>query len=195
MVAVNGPKLSKLGTVGQPLPHIQLSFADDGEVLVAGNTMLGYVGASAEIQSTQVCKTGDIGFLDDAGFLHISGRKKNIFITSFGRNVSPEWVERELVAMAAIAQAMVFGEARPFNVAVCVARKGFDRAAVEADIKTVNAQLPDYARVSRGVVADSAFTPMNGLLTENGRLKRDAIMLAYREEIEKLYEENEDVVL
>lgn len=193
VVAVNSPKSSKVGSVGQPLPHIQLSFAADGEVIVQGNCMLGYVGG--ETQPIQAWRTGDIGFLDPAGFLHITGRKKNIFITSFGRNVSPEWVERELMVMPAIAQAVVFGEAKPFNVAVVVTRNSFDLKAVNAAIQAVNAQLPDYARVSQFILADASFTPSNGLLTANGRLKRDAIYFAYQERIQKLYEEVKDVVL
>ena len=157
--------------------------------------MLGYVGQTNQPSNLQAWATGDIGFLDKLGFLHIAGRKKNIFITSFGRNVSPEWVERELMVMPAIGQAMVFGEAKPFNVAVVFARKGFNLDAVASDIHMVNSQLPDYARVSRFILAEQAFTPANGLLTTNARLKRDAIYLVYQSQIEKLYEESTDVVL
>lgn len=195
VVAVNGPGASQPGSVGRPLPHLQVSFADDGEVMVTWNCMLGYVGQTNQPSNLQAWATGDIGFLDKLGYLHIAGRKKNIFITSFGRNVSPEWVERELMVMPAIGQAMVFGEAKPFNVAVVFARKGFNLDAVASDIHMVNSQLPDYARVSRFILAEQAFTPANGLLTTNGRLKRDAIYLVYQSQIEKLYEESTDVVL
>ncbi len=195
VVAVNGPGTNQPGSVGKPLPHLQVSFADDGEVIVTGNCMLGYVGQTNEFSDLHAWPTGDIGFLDKLGYLHIAGRKKNIFITSFGRNVSPEWVERELMVMPAIAQAMVFGEAKPFNVAIIFARKGFNSDAVASAIEVVNSQLPDYARVGKFVLAEQAFTPANGLLTSNGRLKREAIYLAYQSQIEKLYEESTDVVL
>ena len=77
--------------------HIQsISIDDDGEVLVSGANFLGYLG---ETPPAQTLPTGDLGHLDEAGFLHISGRKKSQFITSFGRNVAPEWVERELTHM------------------------------------------------------------------------------------------------
>ncbi|MDP1634727.1 MAG: AMP-binding protein [Gallionellaceae bacterium] len=121
VVALNTEAERCTGSVGKPLAHAQVKFAGDGEILVAGATLLGYTG-DAPLQPGAFWPTGDIGHLDAQGFLHLTGRKKNIFITSFGRNVSPEWVERELTLHPAIAQAAVFGEARPWNVAVIVPR-------------------------------------------------------------------------
>ncbi len=119
VVALNTEGARRIGSVGKPLPHARVKFAADGEILVAGATLLGYTGA-APLQANEFWPTGDTGHLDEQGFLHLTGRKKNIFITSFGRNVAPEWVERELTLHPAIAQAAVFGEARPWNVAVIV---------------------------------------------------------------------------
>ncbi|MDP2762013.1 MAG: AMP-binding protein [Sideroxyarcus sp.] len=121
VVALNTEGEHRIGSVGKPLAHTQVRFAEDGEILVAGATLLGYTGETP-VQQGEFWPTGDIGHLDEQGFLHLTGRKKNIFITSFGRNVSPEWVERELTLHPAIAQAAVFGEARPWNVAVIVPR-------------------------------------------------------------------------
>jgi len=126
VVALNTEGAHRIGSVGKPLAHAQVKFAEDGEILVAGATLLGYTGDAplqpGECSSTKFWPTGDIGHLDGQGFLYLTGRKKNIFITSFGRNVSPEWVESELTLHPAIAQAAVFGEARPWNVAVIVLR-------------------------------------------------------------------------
>src|SRR3989338_3036856 len=117
VVALNTEGAHRIGSVGKPLAHAQVKFAEDGEILVAGATLLGYTGDAplqpGECSSTKFWPTGDIGHLDGQGFLYLTGRKKNIFITSFGRNVSPEWVESELTLHPAIAQAAVFGEARP----------------------------------------------------------------------------------
>ena len=121
VVALNTESAHRTGSVGKPLAHAQVKFAEDGEILVRGATLLGYTGETP-LQPGEFWPTGDIGHLDGQGFLHLTGRKKNIFITSFGRNVSPEWVERELTLHPAIAQAAVFGEARPWNVAVIVPR-------------------------------------------------------------------------
>lgn len=193
VVALNTRRDHLPGSVGKPLPHARLRFAEDGEILVSGATLLGYTGTRETRQIRDYWPTGDIGHLDGAGFLHITGRKKNMFITSFGRNVMPEWVERELTLHPAIAQAAVFGEGRPWNVAVIVARG--PREAVEQAIAEANRLLPDYARVRRWIPAQAPFTPHNGQLTANGRLRRDQILSLHGSAINALYEEQLDAVL
>lgn len=187
VVALNVATHNKPGTVGKPLPHIQVGFTDDHEIVIHGNAYLGYVGQT-HAQKNSV-HTGDIGHFDAAGYLVISGRKKNIFITSFGRNVSPEWVERELKISAFIAQAALFGEAKPWNVAVIVPRANASDALIEAAIQSLNTKLPDYARVSRWIRASAAFTTHNQQLTANGRNRRDVIWQHYQHNINALYEE------
>jgi long-subunit acyl-CoA synthetase (AMP-forming) len=193
VVALNTESGRCIGSVGKPLAHAQVKFAEDGEILVAGATLLGYTG-DAPLQPGKFWPTGDIGHLDERGFLHLTGRKKNIFITSFGRNVSPEWVERELTLHPAIAQAAVFGEARPWNVAVIVPRGATPEAlaAVNQAIEEANRVLPDYARIKYWLPAQSPFLPQNGQLTANGRLKRAAIWQLYQASIEQLYREKSD---
>ncbi len=189
VVAVNGPDGCKSGAVGKPLPHVRLDFAEDGEILVSGSLFSGYLGQDEPEFRDGFYATGDTGYLDDDGFLHVTGRKKHIFITAFGRNVSPEWVERELTALPAIAQAVVFGEARPFNVAVLSTREGADAQAVEQVVTAANARLPDYARIGRWLMADQPFSVANGLFTGTGRPRRAAIWRQYGERIEALYED------
>ncbi len=191
VVSLNTESDRLIGSVGKPLPHVRLKFSGDGEILVAGATLLSYIG-SEPVQEGDYWPTGDIGHLDKNGFLHLTGRKKNIFITSFGRNVSPEWVERELTLHPAIAQAAVFGEARPWNVAVIVPR-GHSAEAVQAvnlAIAEANSVLPDYAQVKCWLPALTPFLPQNGQLTANGRLKREAIHTQYQTAIEQLYHDN-----
>ncbi len=193
VVAVNRPGANRPGTVGQPLGHVELRFADDGEILVRGALFSGYLedgGVAMPDLADGFWPTGDMGAVDDDGFLRLTGRKKHIFITAFGRNVSPEWVERELTAQPAIAQAVVFGEARPFNVAVLTPAPGADRPALEAAVEAANARLPDYARVRRWIVTDTPFTVENGLFTGTGRPRRAAIWQAYRMEIDHIYQED-----
>lgn len=186
VVALNKPDNNKPGTVGKPLPHIEVGFTDEHEIVIHGNAYLGYVGQ----QHTQVnsVHTGDIGHLDKDGYLVITGRKKNIFITSFGRNVSPEWVERELKISPCIAQAALFGEAKPWNVAIIVPRQGVSGEQIENAIKTINAQLPDYARIGHWISADEPFSTRNQQLTSNGRNRRDVILQHYQHKINALYE-------
>jgi long-subunit acyl-CoA synthetase (AMP-forming) len=113
VVCLNRPSARRHGSVGQPLPHVQVRLADDGEVLVKGSTLLGYLGEASH--SAEWWPSGDLGEFDAEGFLYLKGRKKHQFVTSFGRNVNPEWVEAELTQRGLIAQAFVWGEAMPSN--------------------------------------------------------------------------------
>lgn len=187
VVCLNTPAQQRPGSVGRPLPHLQLSIADDGEVWVSGRGFLGYLGDADPHRA--VWPTGDLGELDVDGYLFLRGRKRNVFITSSGRNVAPEWVERELVLEGAIRQAALFGEARPFNVAILVAAPDANVAQIDAAVERVNRTLPDYARVARWVRARSPFSVANGLLTGTGRIRRDALAQRYDRVIESLYSE------
>jgi len=189
VVAVNAPGAVQAGTVGKPLSHVQLKIAKDGEILVKGALFSGYLGQPGTALEDGYYATGDIGHLDKDGFLHITGRKKHIFITAFGRNVSPEWVERELTIQPGIAQAVVFGESRAFNVAILTLRDGVDKSHVQQYVDAANAQLPDYARVSRWLLSDAPFSVANGLFTGTGRPRREAIMKVYGERINSIYGE------
>ena len=198
VVAVNRPDAHRPGSVGQPLPHVRLHFAEDGEIIVEGATLLGYSGDTAARPTRW--PTGDIGHLDAEGYLYLTGRKKNMFITSYGRNVAPEWVERELVLTAPIAQAALFGEGRPWNTAVIVPRQTADGQVaqiedIEQAVAHVNAGLPDYARVGMWVFAEAPFTVANGQLTPNGRLRRAEIWQQHQSKIVSLYEESLNAVL
>jgi long-subunit acyl-CoA synthetase (AMP-forming) len=197
VVSLNTRAGSRIGSAGRPLPHVHLKFAEDDEILVSGATLLGYTGNTPCPLADGFWPTGDRGYLDTQGYLHITGRKKNIFITSFGRNVSPEWVERELTLHPAIAQAALFGEARPWNVAVIVPRGPLPEvaAAIDIAIADTNSRLPDYAQVRQWIPAQAPFTPQNGQMTPNGRLRRDAIGALYQSRIDSLYEETHDAVL
>jgi len=188
VVAVNAPGAYRPGSVGKVLPHVELSFAEDGEIIVRGRLFSGYLG-EAELKEKDRWATGDIGHLDDDGFLYLSGRKKHIFITAFGRNVSPEWVEGELTSEACIAQACVFGEARPFNVAVITPRPGCGHEAVQHAVDAANGRLPDYARVRKWMLADEPFSLANGMWTGTSRPRREQIWKVYGERLESLYPE------
>lgn len=187
VVALNTPAANKIGSAGKPLPHIEIAFSDENEILVKGANLLGYTGDLAVDSADSFIKTGDIGYLDTDGFLFINGRKKNIFITSFGRNVSPEWVERELTSCDEILQACLFGEAKPWNTAIIVPSEHATFAQIEAAITNINANLPDYARITEWLPAFAPFSIQNQQLTANGRLKRDAIWQAYQQQINVLY--------
>lgn len=186
VTTLNTPNLAKAGTAGRALPHARLRI-DDGEIVVSNSAMLGYVDQPASWHPLEV-RTGDLGTIDSDGFVHIEGRAKNLLISSYGRNVSPEWVESELLAGQALAQAVVIGDARPWCTAL-VLPSGPDvgDADVDAWLRQVNRRLPDYARVADWRRLPEPLTAANGLLTANGRPRRSAIESLYGPLIEELY--------
>jgi long-subunit acyl-CoA synthetase (AMP-forming) len=171
---LNLPGADRPGSVGRALPHARIRVSDDGEIEIAGTPMLGYVGEPS--RDVAWWPTGDLGTIDADGFVHVRGRKKNVIITGFGRNVSPEWIETALRSLPLIAQAVVFGDGAPALSAVLwPSREGVDDAALAAAVATANAELPDYARVAHWVRAGVPFAPAAGTCTPNGRPLRVAI--------------------
>lgn len=187
VVALNTKLTHKLGSVGRPLPHITIRFSPNQEILVKGAHFLGYVGQATNQINDDGLATGDIGYMDEDGFLFINGRQKNIFITSFGRNVSPEWVETALTNTDCMMQACLFGEAKPWNTALIVVKPNTTPAQIDDAIIQVNQTLPDYAQVKKWHLADAPFAHTNNQLTANGRLKRDTIWAQYGHTINALY--------
>ena len=177
VVCLNSPSQHQSGSVGKPLPHLNVTVAEDGEILVQGAAVLGYLDSPHNPELPW--PTGDLGFVRD-GFVYISGRKKHQFITAFGRNVSPEWVEAELCSQPEISQAFLYGEAMPVNTAILVPTTDNDDA-VQCAVDRVNNTLPAYAQVGLWQRAKEPFTSQNGQLTLNGRLRREQIFARYQQ--------------
>lgn len=180
VVALNAPGRTLPGSVGEPLPHCQITIAPDGEILISGATMLGYLGEPA---AQSPVATGDLGHFDAQGFLHITGRKKNIQITAFGRNFSPEWIEAEAQLFPAISRMVIFGDGLPVNVALIQVTPGYESSLAD-QLCQLNGRLPDYARIHHYFLAQ--LTIENGLLTTNGRPKRQQILSTYHTRIHQL---------
>lgn len=180
VIALNRPGAERPASVGKPLHHVRVRIADDGEVLIAGAPMLGYLGDDTPVP--EWWPTGDLGSFDEDGFLYLKGRKKHQFVTSFGRNVNPEWVEAELTQLGLIGQALVNGEAMDHNHALLwpLRPETSDEQLAQA-VMQANLALPDYAQVRSWTRLQRPFSPNNGMATANGRPRRDAILSHYRE--------------
>jgi long-subunit acyl-CoA synthetase (AMP-forming) len=179
VVSLHDGTAATAGSAGKSLGAHALSIAPDGEILVEGPKYLGCIGAPLspeELRGTH--RTGDIGRIDTEGRLWIEGRKSNLIITSFGRNVSPEWIESLLLEQPAIAQAMVCGDGAASLSALIVPRGPVEARDIDAALAAVNASLPDYARIRHWRRAQP-FMPANGQLTGNGRLRRAQILAQY----------------
>ncbi|MFW9078428.1 AMP-binding protein [Pseudomonas sp. P2757] len=182
VVCLNRPGARRPGSVGRPLPHVEVRLAEDGEVLIKGSPLLGYLGDAPYAE--EWWPSGDLGEFDPEGFLYLKGRKKHQFVTSFGRNVNPEWVESELTQRRHIAQAFVYGEAMPHNHALLWPhRADCSDADLAAAVAEANEALPDYAQVHRWTRLPHPFTAANGLLTANGRPRREAIVAHYHTQL------------
>ena len=193
VVSLNAPEARRNGSLGKPLPHGTVEIID-GEIVVTGRIFLGYAGDRDSWRSTSsgTCSTGDLGYFDADGYLHFLGRRKNLLVSSFGRNISPEWVEAELGACAPIAQNFVFGDSRPYCVALIAARAAqITDQQIEDCVTRVNAGLPEYARIRRWHRLAAPFSRGTGiesdLLTSNGRPRRAQIEQQYRAQIHALY--------
>jgi len=184
VVSLNLPSQEKIGSVGKPLPHLHIIISAAGEIVIEGQSMLGYLGELN--QPLDRIHTGDLGYIDEDGYIFVSGRKNNKIVSSFGRNISPEWVEASLSASAVISQIAVFGEARPSLSAVVVSASNSIKEIQEA-IDECNKSLPDYAQIRQWVSAVQPFMPNNNLLTNNGRLKRRNIEKVYQRQLADLY--------
>lgn len=188
VVSLNLPDAQRAGTAGRPLSHVVLRTVDQ-EIHVDGSAMLGYLGEPAHVGPIA---TGDLGEIDADGFVHVLGRRKNCFITSYGRNVNPEWPESELLAEFPIAQALVFGEALPRNYALIVPRGPQTADQLQSAIDRANARLPDYARIDRWRAVEQAEFIEAGCLTSNGRARRSVASERFAVQLESLRAEIEE---
>ena len=186
VACLNLPGQDMPGSVGKPLDHVQVS-TEQGEILIRGNTFLGYLD-DPESWYPEVVMTGDLGHIDENGYVYIGGRSKNVLISNFGRNINPEWIESQLVSDPSLAQCVVFGDARPWCVALIAP---VDSSCTDADIQACvdhsNRQLPDYARVLGWHRLSPQLSASDGLLTSNGRPRRALIEKHYSSVIESLY--------
>ncbi len=187
VVSLNTPNHHLEGSCGKPLPHLDIHTVD-GEIVVSGNCMLGYINEPDSWGQKNI-HTGDLGSLDEAGFLHIDGRRKNLLISSFGRNISPEWVESEFLSNPVFSDFVVFGDAQPFCVALLSPRSVLTTDdQIQHTIDKVNQSLPDYARVQKWYRLAQSLSSNRTLITDNGRPRRNAIFSHYETQIKRLYE-------
>jgi long-chain acyl-CoA synthetase len=190
-VCLNTPAARRAGSVGRPLSHVRLRIDESGEIHVAGAVMSGYLGDDEFAPGDSLAReiaTGDIGEIDVDGYVYVRGRRRNRFITTFGRNITPEWVESALLCEPELARAMVVGEAQPFAAALLWPRPDVrDERDIAAAVARANARLPDYAQVRRWACAPDSPAELQQLLTSNGRLRRDAVLSRHGPQLDSLF--------
>lgn len=183
----HGAAINEL-SAGEVLPHLTADILN-GELTVTGNAFLGYLG-KPDSWYQKTINTGDLASISN-GNIEIKGRKTNLLINSFGRNISPEWVESELLATNVFSQVVVFGEAKPSLVALVLPIDNKLSEAVIADyVQQVNQTLPEYARIEHFHILEQPLSMEEGHLTANGRPKREQILQDFSLTINMLYSQN-----
>ncbi len=213
--STNRPDLYRFGSVGQPLPGFEIRIADDGEIEVRSETV--FQGYYKEPEATAAVlgpdgwlKTGDVGMLDDDGFLHITDRKKDILVTAGGKNVAPQNIENDLKTSKYVSQALVVGDAQPYVAALVTLdpveiERWASEHGIEADdasglardkrvqellqgvVDDVNRERSRFEQVKRFAILPRDFTLEHGEITPTLKVRRRAVQEHFAAEIDALY--------
>jgi long-chain acyl-CoA synthetase len=211
VASVNTLDALRLGSVGRPLPGVQVRIGEDGEILIKGpNIFAGYYRDAEATLETLVdgwLHSGDLGRLDDDGFLFITGRAKDIIITAGGKNITPANPEHALRYNRWISQAVVLGDGRPYLVALItldpeeapafarehdlelddVYRSELMRAEIQAAIDAVNSRYSRVEQIKRFEILPEDFSQPTGELTPTLKVKRSIVQQKYAETIDAIY--------
>jgi long-chain acyl-CoA synthetase len=220
VIAINTPRAHKIGTVGRPLANVEVRIAEDSEILVRGASVFrGYWNRPEETENAFIdgwFKTGDIGNLDEDGFLSVTDRKKDLLKTSGGKFIAPQPIENSIKLHSLIGTAVVLGDRRKFASVIISphfplleewARANevsfSSRQELIADPKVialyegivaeVNRDLARYETLKKVLLVPDEFTANDGTLTPTFKLRRKAVAERYRKEIDELYREAEEV--
>jgi long-chain acyl-CoA synthetase len=215
VIALNSPGAHRLGTVGRPLPNVEVRIADDGEILVRGPSVFqGYWNmpeeSAAAFTADGFFKTGDVGNLDADGFLSVTDRKKDLIKTSGGKFIAPQPIERKLQSNQYVGEAIIIGDRRKFPAVVIAPdfnelerwarEEGVSfasredlvsqekvRALFDAIVAEANRELAQFERLKKFLIVADEFTVADGSLTPTLKLKRRVVEERYRLRIQQLY--------
>ena len=215
VLSVNTLEHFRIGTVGKPLPETEIRIAKDGEIQARGpQIMPGYYNnesATKEVLDDEGWfSTGDIGKLDDDGYLYITDRKKDIIVTASGKNIAPQPIENTFVSNKFFTQALVIGDRRPYLSAIFVPNfetltEYADKRAIEfttvaglvrhkkifemyeRQLERVNAKLPSFNQIKKFALLDRELSLEEGELTPTMKIKRRVVEEKYAELIDGLY--------
>lgn len=216
VISVNLLDNFKFGCVGPPLPNVEVKIDEDGEILTRGDhVMVGYFKKDDEtkesIDADGWFHTGDIGLIDEDGFLKITDRKKNIIVTSGGKNIAPQPIENTLITSKYIEQVMVIGDQRKFCTAVIVpSEEALQKWAnennqtynnfkelkelpgvhnlIRSEIDRLTTKLASYETIKNFILADEPFTIESGELTPSLKVKRRVVEQKYKQAIDQMYQ-------
>lgn len=221
VIAINSPQAHKMGTVGRPLPNVEVRIAEDGEILVRGPSVFrSYWNRPEETRDAFVegwFKTGDIGHIDADGFLSVTDRKKDLLKTSGGKFIAPQPMENSLKLNPLIGTAVVVGDRRkfasvlisphfplleewardrhiPFSTREALVAHPKVKAIYEEIVTEVNRGLARFETLKKVLLVPDEFSPNDGTLTPTLKVRRRAIEERYRRQIDALYDDERNSV-
>lgn len=200
-IACNQPGHHRIGTVGRPLPGVEVELADDGELLVRGPQVFnGYwhneSATAAALAPDGWFSTGDLGEIDDDGYVRVIGRKKEIIVTAGGKSVAPAVLEDLVRAHPHVSHCLVVGDGRPFiGALITVDRESWSgrpddpelRTAISRAIEDANAHVSHAESIRRFVILDDDWTRENGYLTPSMKVRRNAVLRDFHDTVEALF--------
>ncbi len=191
LISCNLKQLNDPKTVGFPVKNVKIKISDDNEILIMGdNVMNGYWRNKRLTKRTIINKwlhTGDLGYLDELGRIVINGRKKDLIITSGGDNISVQRIEYLLSKEIEINQAIIFGDNKPYLIALLVLENKKYRKSIKEIINKINNSLNSIEKIRKFMILEKQLTYENGFLTQTQKIKREKVFESYKKEIENLY--------
>lgn len=186
LITINRMGDNVIPSIGTPLPDTRVTTGDDGELVVEGpQVAMGYYHLPSETFRNGYLYTGDLGEIDGQGHIYIRGRKKDMLITSYGKNINCSKVEQRLTEISAITHAVLIGEQRPYCCALLWTNG--DTSQLQHAIDQMNASLSHPEQVKRWCIITQPLSIANGELTPNLKVRRNVVIEHYRKEIDALY--------
>lgn len=195
LVSINSPGGYRIGSVGKPFPTKKIIIGDNKEILIKSDYSWGrrYINddkgySECVFRQDGFVSTGDMGYIDKDGFLHIEGRIKEVIVLNNGDKIHPNIIEEELKNTQLIKQAVAIGDQRAFVICLIVlADESIPKSKISEIVANVNKKLPETLSIKDFIIAREVFTVDNGLLNSTLKVNRSAVYKAYRKEIEDLY--------
>ncbi len=191
LISCNTKKNNDPKTVGFPVKNVVVKLSDEDEILVKGdNVMNGYWNnkkLTKETVKNNWLHTGDLGYFDELGRLVINGRKKDIIVTSGGDNISVQKIESILSEQFEINQAIIYGDGKPYIIALLSIEKGFKKEDINLCIKSINEKLNSVEKIRKFLLLEKPLSYDDGFLTQTQKVKRNKVHSYFKDKIEKLY--------
>ena len=191
LISCNTKSKNDARTVGFPVKNVKVKISNQNEILVKGNNvMLGYW-KNKKLTNETIKKnwlhTGDLGFFDNKGRLIINGRKKDLIVTSGGDNVSVQKIENILTEQVGIDQAVVFGDNKPYLVALLYSEEKLDDSKIKSILRLTNSKLNSVEKIRKYLLLNKPLTYEDGFLTQTQKIKKREVYKSFKDKVESLY--------